>query len=76
MFVNFADRLLNAISRKRNPSCVGLDPRIGNIPEHVRERATRCYGNGLEAAANAGIYFCALKTDGLATNIRKIVVAK
>jgi orotidine-5'-phosphate decarboxylase len=32
---NFADRLLDAIENKENPSVVGLDPRIGMIPKHI-----------------------------------------
>ncbi len=34
-----ADRLLDAIEEKKNPSVVGLDPRIGLIPEHIKEEA-------------------------------------
>lgn len=34
---NFADRLLDEIDRKRNPSCVGLDPTITEIPETLKK---------------------------------------
>ncbi len=37
---NLADRLLRAVDEKRNPSVVGLDPRINMIPEHVRVAAS------------------------------------
>jgi orotidine-5'-phosphate decarboxylase len=38
----FSDRLLDAIANKRNPSCVGLDPRIDWLPASMRARlATR-----------------------------------
>ncbi|MFW6038347.1 MAG: orotidine-5'-phosphate decarboxylase [Candidatus Saliniplasma sp.] len=36
---NLADRLLNAIDDKKNPSVVGLDPRIDRIPDHIKEEA-------------------------------------
>ncbi len=32
---NFADRLLGAIEEKQNPSVVGLDPRIEDIPKFI-----------------------------------------
>ncbi len=57
MYAHFADRLLDAISEKRNPSCVGLDPRVTGIPKHIREKATRYHGRNLEALANAIIDF-------------------
>jgi len=37
---NFADRLLEAIEEKQNPSVVGLDPRIENIPQNIRKNTT------------------------------------
>ncbi|MGM0404914.1 MAG: orotidine-5'-phosphate decarboxylase [Thermoplasmatota archaeon] len=36
---NLADRLLEAIDDKKNPSVVGLDPRINRIPDHIKEEA-------------------------------------
>ncbi len=53
---NFADRLLNAISEKKNPGCIGLDPRIDNIPEHIKRTAMKCYKD-VEAVAEAFIAF-------------------
>ncbi|MFO8109382.1 MAG: orotidine-5'-phosphate decarboxylase [Thermoplasmata archaeon] len=38
---NLADRLLDAVDRKKNPSVVGLDPRINMIPDHITEKAQR-----------------------------------
>ncbi len=37
---NLADRLLDAIDDKKNPSVVGLDPRINRIPDHIKEEAS------------------------------------
>ncbi|MFC2143162.1 orotidine-5'-phosphate decarboxylase [Candidatus Aenigmatarchaeota archaeon] len=51
---NFADRLLKAIDEKENPSVVGLDPRIGKIPGHIKDQAVQAVcGDGYEAAAEA-----------------------
>lgn len=44
---NFADRLLDAIDEKGNPSCVGLDPRFKNIPSYIREEKRAEFGPDL-----------------------------
>ena len=51
---NFADILLSAIDEKRNPSIVGLDPRIDLIPEHIKSK--HC-NNEREAVAETFINF-------------------
>lgn len=38
---NFSDRLLDLIDETGNPSCVGLDPRIANIPKHILQQAMK-----------------------------------
>ena len=35
MAKNFADKLIDAIKKKGNPICVGLDPRLNQIPEFI-----------------------------------------
>lgn len=50
---HFADRLIAAIEEKNNPSVAGLDPRIGSIPPHIRERAVRAYGDTKVAVGDA-----------------------
>ncbi len=35
---NFADRLLDEIDAKQNPSCIGLDVRVPEIPEEIRRK--------------------------------------
>jgi orotidine-5'-phosphate decarboxylase len=45
---NFADRLMDAIDAKRNPSCVGLDPRFDSIPERIKEECRREHGETFE----------------------------
>ena len=47
------DRLIEAIAEKRNPTIAGLDPRLDDIPEFIRERAFRQYGRTLDGAAAA-----------------------
>ncbi len=32
---NFADRLLDEIDAKQNPSCIGLDPTVAEMPPHI-----------------------------------------
>ncbi len=54
---NVADRLASAIKEKKSLVCVGLDPRIAQIPKHIREEALRNCGDNTEAVAAAIIDF-------------------
>jgi orotidine-5'-phosphate decarboxylase len=54
---NFADRLLEAIDKKQNPVCIGLDPRIGKIPQYIRKEKIDEYGNNKTAVAEAFVEF-------------------
>lgn len=36
---HFADRLIEAIKKKGNPICVGLDPRLDKIPDSIKRKA-------------------------------------
>lgn len=54
---HFADRLVSAIKAKKNPVCVGLDPRLKSIPEFIQKRHIAQYGETLAAAANAILEF-------------------
>jgi orotidine-5'-phosphate decarboxylase len=49
---HFADRLIGAIRRKRNPVLVGLDPRAESLPKGLLT------GEGFEAIARAYVAFC------------------
>ncbi len=51
--MNFADRLIKAVDEKQNPSCVGLDPRIDDIPLDIRKKATESHGNNLNAVSHS-----------------------
>jgi len=52
---HFADRLWDAVRRKGNPLCVGLDPRWESLPDEVRRRHG---GDSLDAVAAAFEEFC------------------
>lgn len=56
--INIVDRLLDEIDKKQNPSCIGLDPRIGDIPNFVRDASVQIYGNNVEAVTDAMHFFC------------------
>ena len=47
------DRLVEAIRSTEAPICVGLDPQMGFLPEELKEKAFREYGETLEGAAEA-----------------------
>lgn len=41
MSKHFGDRLVRAVKEKGNCICVGLDPRLGQIPKHLVEKALK-----------------------------------
>ena len=47
------DRLVESIRRTKAPICVGLDPQLGFIPDEVKNKAYREFGQNLEGAAQA-----------------------
>ena len=51
------DRLINKIQELRNPTVVGLDPRLNLIPEEIRQQAYEAYGKTPEGAAKAYLWF-------------------
>ena len=55
--LHFGDRLIAAIKAKGNPVCVGLDPRLDQIPQHLKEEAIKKFNDGFEGAANAFLEF-------------------
>ncbi|MBU2524675.1 orotidine-5'-phosphate decarboxylase, partial [Patescibacteria group bacterium] len=54
---NFADRLIDAIKKKSSAICVGLDPRLEQIPEFIKKKHTDKMGFTFEAAAHAVLEF-------------------
>ncbi|MBU0577954.1 orotidine-5'-phosphate decarboxylase [Patescibacteria group bacterium] len=55
--IHFADRLINRISELNNPTVVGLDPRLAQIPDFIKEKAVDEFGETKEAAAAAILEF-------------------
>jgi len=54
---HFGDRLTNRISELSNPTVVGLDPRLAQIPEFIKDAAMEEYGETTEGVAEAIIDF-------------------
>lgn len=54
---NFADRLVEAIKKKKSPICVGLDPMLDKIPGSLINVATEKHGPTITAAAEAVLNF-------------------
>ena len=52
--VPFGQRLVDAVLTKKNPVCVGLDPRASSLPESIRPSA----GASLKEQADAFRVFC------------------
>lgn len=46
-------QLIEKIQKSKAPICVGLDPMLSYIPEHIKERAWGEYGETLKGAAEA-----------------------
>jgi orotidine-5'-phosphate decarboxylase len=63
---HFADKLTAAIKEKNSVVCVGLDPRIDQIPAHIVTKAKENYGMSFESAAEAIIEFNKAIIDAIA----------
>lgn len=57
IFFHFADRLNAQIRKKKSSICVGLDPRLEQIPHFIQEKHLRIYSNALTAAAESILEF-------------------
>lgn len=68
---HFADQLTYRISELNNPTVIGLDPRLDQIPDFIKNRAIKKHGQTTLAAAEAIIEF----NKGLIEAISDIVVA-
>ena len=63
-------KLIEKIQKTKAPICVGLDPMLGYIPEHVKEKAFAEFGETLEGAAEAIWQFNCAIVDATADLIR------
>lgn len=50
-------KLIEKIQKTKAPICVGLDPMLGFIPDHIRNRSMKELGQTLEGAADAIWHF-------------------
>jgi len=55
MSKNFADKLLKEIEKFGNPSCIGLDPRVEDIPDFIKKEFKRKYKN-IRRAEDASLF--------------------
>ena len=46
-------QLMKKIQKTKAPVCVGLDPMLGFVPEHIQKAAFKEFGETLEGAAEA-----------------------
>lgn len=69
---NFADRLVEALKKKKSCLVVGLDPRLELIPTAIRRRTIRKHGGGLEGAAAAVLEFSRAFIDIVAAHVPAI----
>lgn len=53
----FADKLFQAIKKKSSPICLGLDPRLEQIPDFIKEKQIKEHGKTFTAAAESFIEF-------------------
>ncbi len=54
---HFADRLTSEMKKKKSVVCVGLDPRLEQIPNFLKEKAQKSFAQPLVAAAEAMLEF-------------------
>lgn len=54
---HFADRLVEAVKQKGSPICVGLDPRLAQIPDFIKQEKIQKKGKSFEAAAECFLEF-------------------
>lgn len=54
---HFADRLTSKIKQKGTPICVGLDPRLAQIPQYIKDKYIKKHKNPFEAAAQSILEF-------------------
>jgi orotidine-5'-phosphate decarboxylase len=55
--MHFSDRLEAAVKAKGNPICLGLDPRLDQLPKHICEAALEQHGRTPAAAEEAFLNF-------------------
>jgi len=64
--MQFSDRLDEAIAKKGNPICIGLDPRFDQLPKPIADAAVAKHGKGPAAVADAYLSFNKAILDAVA----------
>lgn len=59
------DILIEKIKERNNPTVAGLDPKLDYVPEDIKEKAFREYGENFEGAAKAIFEFNKILIDSL-----------
>lgn len=68
---HFTDRLIQAIKQKGAPICVGLDPRLEQIPDYIKNEKINKTGRSFESAAEAILDF----NKGIIDSVHDLVPA-
>ncbi len=58
--------LIDSIQEKQSPIVVGLDPRLGQIPDTIKSKYFKTYGKTFKAAAEAIVEFNMVIIDAVA----------
>ncbi len=61
------DLLMEGIARTQNPTVAGLDPKLDFVPEYIKEKAFKKYGETLKGAAKALLEYNKGLIDALCT---------
>ena len=64
-----SDRLIDEIIKKESPIVVGLDPRLDMIPENIRNKHFKTYGETLKAVSESIIEFNRGIIDAVAPHV-------
>lgn len=64
--MHFSDRIDSEIKKKGNPICIGLDPRLDQLPKSIVDEAMKTHGKSAKAVAEAFIAFNTALIDAVA----------
>lgn len=68
----FIDKLMNKVKEMRNPTVMGLDPRLDYVPSSIRKKNLQLYGNSFKAASESILEFNKKLIDAVADIIPAI----
>lgn len=53
----FVDKLIDSIKEKKNPTVVGLDPKIEYVPQYIKDKCFKEHGKNIKGVAEAILEF-------------------